>query len=75
MDKCVNCGKELPPFTYREPRGEGFVCKACAEGKGSSKKPPDDAGKPPAPKPAAKKEEKKKEVPGLSDAIDGLLKE
>ena len=76
MDKCALCGKDLPPFTYREPHAKGFVCRKCAGGK-DDKKGSDGGGGAPKPAPQAKKEEKpkKREVPGLSDAIDGLLKE
>jgi recombinational DNA repair protein (RecF pathway) len=77
MDKCVTCGKDLPPFTYREPHAEGFVCRKCADG---GSEPKDSAGKeapakPVAPQPKPGKEDTKREVPGLSDAIDGLLKD
>jgi len=76
MDKCVTCGKDLPPFTYREPHADGFVCRKCAGG-GTEEK--DSVGEKapakPAPQPKPGTEDTKREVPGLSDAIDGLLKD
>ncbi len=83
MDKCAVCGKELPPFTYRKPHADGFACSKCAGGKVEQKSLA-DGSEPvkakPEPKPEAKSESekgegKKREVPGLSDAIDGLLKD
>ncbi len=75
MDKCAICGKELPPFTYRETHAKGFVCRKCSGQKDDKKPPGDGPGPAPGGKPEPKKEEKKREVPGLSEAIDGLLKE
>lgn len=76
MEKCVICAKEMPPFTYREPYEDGFICRKCTDGKDSGEKPkaPPPAGDASS---APKKESKKpqKESDGLSEAIDNLLKE
>ncbi len=79
MDKCVICGKELPPFTYRKPHADGFACSKCAEGKVVENPSSGGSGGGKAKseaKPEVKKDEgEKREVPGLSEAIDGLLKD